>query len=96
MIYHYTMALNIKDPATERLAAEVAELTSDTKTGAIRSALEEQLRRLNDQAAQRAHSERVCRFFVDEAWPQIPADVLGTTITKEQREEILGYGAEGV
>jgi antitoxin VapB len=90
------MALNIKDLATERLAATLAELTSDTKTGAIRSALEEQLRRLNEKAARRARGERVRRFFVDEAWPQIPADVLGTTITKAQREEILGFGAEGV
>ena len=90
------MALNIKDPVTERLAAEVAELTSNTKTGAIRSALEDQLRRLNEQAGRRVRGERVRRFFVDEAWPQIPSDILGTTTTKEQREEILGYGAEGV
>lgn len=90
------MALNIKDPATERLAAEVAERMSDTKTGAIRSALEEQLRRLNAQASRQARGERIRRFLIDEAWPQIPADVLGTTTTKKEREEILGYGAEGV
>ena len=33
------MALNIKDPETERLAAEVAALTGTTKTGAVRYAL---------------------------------------------------------
>jgi antitoxin VapB len=90
------MALNIKDPKTERLAAQVAEMTFDTKTGAIRSALEDKLRFLNEQAARRARGDRVRRFLADEAWPQIPADILGTTVTKEQREEILGYGAEGV
>lgn len=96
IVYHYTMALNIKDPVTERLAAEVAALTSNTKTGAIRSALEDQLQRLTEQAARRTRGDRVRRFLVDEAWPQIPAEVLGTTTTKAEREEILGYGAEGV
>lgn len=33
------MALNIKDPETERLAAEVAAITGQTKTGAVRYAL---------------------------------------------------------
>ena len=37
------MALNIKDPETERLAAEVAALTGNTKTGAIRYALRQVL-----------------------------------------------------
>jgi antitoxin VapB len=33
------MALNIKDPETERLAAEVATLTGESKTAAVRAAL---------------------------------------------------------
>ena len=37
------MALNIKDPETERLAAEVAALTGQTKTGAVRYALRQVL-----------------------------------------------------
>jgi hypothetical protein len=40
------MALNIKDTETEKLAAEVAEMTGDTKTGAVREALREKKRRL--------------------------------------------------
>lgn len=35
------MALNIKDPETERLAAEAGALTGDSKTGIIRQALRE-------------------------------------------------------
>ena len=31
------MALNIKDPETERLAAEVAAITGESKTRAVRS-----------------------------------------------------------
>ena len=35
------MALSIKDPEAERLAAEVAAMTGESKTRAIRVALEE-------------------------------------------------------
>ena len=41
--YHVVMALNIKDPETERLAGEVAYLTGNTKTGAVRYALRQVL-----------------------------------------------------
>jgi Rv0623-like transcription factor len=41
-----TVALGIKDPETERLAAEVAELSGETKTAAVRGALRERLERL--------------------------------------------------
>jgi antitoxin VapB len=37
------MPLNIKDPETELLAREVAQLTGESKTGAIRTALREWL-----------------------------------------------------
>jgi antitoxin VapB len=90
------MALNIKDPVTERLAARVAELTADTKTGAIRTALEERLHRLTEEAGRAARAERVRAFLVDEAWPQIPADVVGIEVSKGEREAILGIGPEGV
>ena len=40
------MALNIKNPEVERLATEVANLARETKTEAIRRALEERKARL--------------------------------------------------
>lgn len=90
------MALNIKDAETERLASEVAALTGENKTRAIRTALQERRARLLAAQAQRARRERLRRFLAEEAWPQVPAGVLGTRLTKAEREEILGYGAEGV
>ena len=90
------MALNIKDPTAERLAAELAALTNDTKTGAIRSALEERLARVLAARAAAGRRERLQRFLVDEVWPQIPVEVRGQAPTKAEREEILGIGAEGV
>ena len=39
------MALSLKDPETDRLAREVARLTGETLTVAIRTALEQRLHR---------------------------------------------------
>lgn len=45
------MAINIKDPDTDRLARELAELTGEPITVAVRSAVEERLRLLRRRAA---------------------------------------------
>ena len=90
------MAMNIKDPETEHLAAEVAELTGDTKTGAVREAL--RLRRdqlVAERAAARDGAEFV-RVLQEEIWPQISRANRGVPISKAEREEIFGYGPGGV
>jgi antitoxin VapB len=94
--YLYTMAMNIKDPQTEALAAEVAALANETKTQAVRTALQERKERLQSRKRRYARAQRIDRFLEDEAWPQIPAAVLGRPVPKAERETILGYGPEGV
>lgn len=90
------MALNIKDSRTEQLAADVARLTGETKTGAVRTALEERRRRLRQRTVEVDRGTRLKRLLEEEIWPQVPAGVLGRPLTREEREEILGYGPEGV
>jgi antitoxin VapB len=90
------MALNIKDQTTERLIAEVAALAHETKTLAVRTALQERKERLKARARRRGRAERLERFLTEEAWPQVPAEVLGHPVTRAEREAILGYGPEGV
>jgi antitoxin VapB len=90
------MALNIKDAETERLAAEVAALASETKTRAINVALRERLARLTAARTAAGRGQRLRQFLAEEAWPQIPREVLGTALSRTEREEILGYGPEGV
>ncbi|MCL2465007.1 MAG: type II toxin-antitoxin system VapB family antitoxin [Micrococcales bacterium] len=90
------MALNIKDSETERLATEVAIHAGETKTRAICIALQERLMRLLAEQGAAAKAERIRRFLIDEAWPQMPAEALGTPLSKGQREQILGYGSVGV
>lgn len=90
------MALNIKDPVTERLAAEVAALTHDSKTGAIRVALQERMERLRATLPRQSRSDRLQTFLESEAWPQIPGGVRGQTISRKEWDDILGIGPEGV
>jgi antitoxin VapB len=90
------MAMNIKDPETEQLAAEVAELTGESKTAAVRNALRDRRDRLVAQRDREKRGRAYVRFLEDEIWPHIPPDLRGKTMTKAEREEILGYGPEGV
>jgi len=90
------MALNIKDPETERLAAEVAQLAGETKTQAVRVALRERRDRFKRRIPPADRAKRLRRFLEEELWPQIPDDVRGKPLTRAEREEILGYGPEGV
>ena len=91
------MALNIKNPAVERLAAEVAEMARETKTEAIRRALEERKVRLAVQpkVTPEERVRRIKEYLEREVWPFLPPDVLGKKITKEEEEEILGIGPHG-
>ena len=92
------MALNIKDKETEALVAEIAALTGETKTGAVRTAACERLERLrllSGKPNPRRDAESMRRFF-EELRSDIPKELLGKTITKAEREEILGYGPDGV
>lgn len=90
------MALNIKDPETERLAAEVAEITGESKTKAIRSALAERKERLSFRVARRDRRAELSRFLAEEVWPKIPRSVLGKRLSRREKERILGYGRDGV
>jgi antitoxin VapB len=89
------MALNIKDPETERLAAEVAALTGESKTRAIRVALQERRERLGFRVKKRGRKAALLRFLEREVWPNVPEDQLGRRLTRDEEDEILGYGPFG-
>jgi antitoxin VapB len=89
------MALNLKNAAVERLAAEVAKLTGESKTEAIRRALEERRRRLMGASADQRRA-RVVRFLEKSVWPTLPKGERGRRLTREEEDDILGYGPAGV
>ena len=90
------MSLNIKNPDVERLVDDVVRLTGESKTEAIRKALDERRQRLALQGVTPRSEARLLAFLEEEIWPQVPPDVLGTMITKAEEEAILGYGDDGV
>jgi antitoxin VapB len=91
------MALNIKNEETEKLAAEVASLAGETKTGAVKQALLERRDRLRLESGREEKPYRGMRQWLEtEIWPQIPEELKGRPPrTKEEVEEILGIGPEG-
>jgi antitoxin VapB len=87
------LPLNIKNAIVESLAQEVAEMTGETKTEAIRKSLEERRQRLllGDPLTRK---ERVRRLLEEEIWPSLPLPL--PPLSKEEEEAILGFGPDGV
>ncbi len=90
------MSLTLKSVEVERLADEVAEMTGETKTEAVRMALQERKERLALRVVPGDTKEDLLRFLREEIWPKIPPDLLGRGISQEEQDEILGYGPGGV
>jgi antitoxin VapB len=90
------MALNIKNEDVEKLLEEVVQITGESKTEAVRKALEERHHRLSLRLVSEKDTQRFHSFLEDEIWSQIPPELLGTQLTKQEEEEILGYGELGV
>ena len=82
------MALNIRNRETERLAAELAKWTGETKTEAVKRALAERLNRLQrEQAGDTLVSELNA---IAEECARLPI------IDTRPADEILGYDDAGL
>jgi len=90
------MALTIKNPDVERLLDELIQMTGESKTEAVRRALEERRQRLSPKSGLQRDESSLLTFLQTEIWPQIPAELLGVHLPKADKEEILGYGVHGV
>ena len=96
VVYHgVVMPLNLKNAEVERLAAELARLTGESKTEAIRRALDERRHRLKHASADRRR-ERVLRLLERSVWPTLPKGQRGRRLTRAEEDEILGFGPGGV
>jgi antitoxin VapB len=89
------MAMNIKNPAVERLAEEVARMTGESKTEAIRKALEDRKRRLA-VPHRRDRRASVLAFLKNRVWAGVPKGQFGRRLSRTEEDAILGYGPEGV
>lgn len=89
------MALNIKNADVERLAGEVANLAHETKTEAIRRALVERRARLQARTGKPGGRKSLREYLEQNVWPLMPAGELGRVLSREEEDQILGYGPEG-
>jgi antitoxin VapB len=86
------VALNIKDRETERLAAEVASLAGESKTGAIRTALRERRARLLLHGTT-GRREALQAYLEEDVWPMLVSGARGRAPTKAEQEALLGLDA---
>lgn len=90
------MPLNIKNGEVERLVAEVARLAGESKTEAVRRALEERRQRLAFRVVQQDRTSHLREFLEHQVWPRVPRKQLGRRLTRREEESVLGYGPGGV
>jgi antitoxin VapB len=82
------MALSIKDPETERLARNLAQLTGESITTATRRAIEERLRRVGGRSRRAALLEEMAE--IRRRWSAMPV------LDDRAPEEIPGYDEYGL
>jgi len=87
------MALNIRNPEANWLAAELAALAGESKTDAVILALQERLQRLRRQRAARPDAHAILASRLDKIARRCAARPIRDERTAEQ---ILGYDAHGL
>lgn len=89
------MTINITNRDVEKLLDEITEITGESRTQAVQKALEERRLRLATQTSLGRDDVGLFTFLQQEVWPRIPSEHLGVRLTKEEEEQILGYGEQG-
>lgn len=82
------MALNIKDPETDRLARKLADLTGESITAAVSQSVKERLERLEGAASSDSLLDELAR--ISERCARLPL------LDNRSDDEILGYGPDGI
>ncbi|MEM7585281.1 MAG: type II toxin-antitoxin system VapB family antitoxin [Acidobacteriota bacterium] len=82
------MALNIRNPETERLAEDLARLCGETKTEAVKRALRDRLERLRRDRTHRRLADELDEIALHCA--RLPV------IDPRSEDEILGYNEHGL
>jgi antitoxin VapB len=85
------MALSIKNSEVERLAEELAAVTGETKTEAIRRALQERRQRLAVRVLPARQRQLVMRRLQREVWGAVPAEMLDQPRDRAFEDRVLGY-----
>jgi len=87
-MYAFCIALNIKDPETDRLVRSLADATGETITEAVATAVRERLDRVRGNRAGRGIADSIAQ--IAERCSALPV------IDDRAPDEILGYDADGL
>lgn len=90
------MPVSFKNPELEKLIDEITGLTGESKTEAVRRALEKRWQQLRLRPGGGSGKKRLLRFLEDEVWPQVPGREIGRRLSREEEEALLGYDERGV
>lgn len=82
------MPLNIKDPETDRLARELSRATGENITQAVKTSLEQRLKRVNKGRRQRSMAEDL--MAIGRRCAALPV------LDDRTPDEILGYDEHGL
>ncbi|HEX3884207.1 MAG TPA: type II toxin-antitoxin system VapB family antitoxin [Stellaceae bacterium] len=82
------MALNIKDPATEKLVRELADCTGETMTTAVRHAAEQRLQRVRRRLSGRRLGEEL--MAIGKRCAALP------DFDTRSADEVIGYDEDGL
>lgn len=82
------MALNIKDPAADRLVRELADTTGESITTAVTVAVRERLERIRGMAPMEVREQELTRIALAAAALPVLDD--------RSPDEILGYDEDGL
>jgi antitoxin VapB len=83
------MALSLKDPETDSLARQVASLTGETLTQAVREALRERLRQEQIKRGERPWDDGAIQAIIDRC-AALPV------LDDRTDDDILGYDENGL
>ena len=78
------------------LIRDLTQLTGEPEEIVVVRALEERLRRLTEPTSATERANRILAILESSLWRNMPASKLGTSNTREQQDQILGYGPEGI
>lgn len=79
------MPITINEPELERLVHEIAAELQLNEAEALTSIIRDHADYLKRRGA-------VMNWLQNDVWPNIPSEVRGKRITREEKAEILGYG----
>jgi len=82
------MSLNIKDPTTDRVVRELAALTGEGVTTAVRKSVEERLSRLRHRTSKQSLAAQLLE--IADHCAALPV------LDKRSADEILGYDENGL